>query len=109
MSIVEYPDAGSKEERRQRAGKALGEFIDYFRPRRLFLPETTLKKIDEFVAELHKTTIAFMFNVEKHREHFKSLDVDQWTKADDYVTKEAPKLLKDLENDFRRILGADCG
>jgi hypothetical protein len=106
VSIVEWADTPSKEERRKLAADAFGDFNKYFRPRRFFLPEHTVKKIEDFRAALYKISIEFMLYVEQGREYRSDAtkDIDVWSEASKYTTEEAPKLIKELEDDFRKIL-----
>lgn len=109
VSIFEWPDGPSKEERRKLAADAFTKFNEYFSPRRFFLPEHTIDKIEAFREGLYKISIDFMFYVEQGRP-FRAdpnNDIDVWTTASDFTAKEAPKLLKELEDDFRKILGVD--
>jgi hypothetical protein len=111
VAVFEWAGGPSKEERRKVAFEAFAEFDEYFRPRRFFFPKHTVKKIEDFRAGLHKISIDFMLFVEQGREfrqhHPNKDDIDIWTKASDYTSQEAPKLLAQLEDDFRQILGIE--
>jgi hypothetical protein len=109
VSEVEWGGAPSKEERRKLTAEAFADFNKYFIPRRFFLPKPTVQKVEAFRAGLYKTSVDFMFYVEYPREHKTDLnkDVDVWTQASDYTLKEAPKLIADLEDEFRNILGIE--
>ena len=111
VSAFEFAGGPTKEERRKAAADAFTQFNEYFRPRRFFLPEHTVEKIEAFRSKLYDISIEFMFYVEQGREMRSdpNKNIDVWTKASDYTTKEAPKLLADLEADFRQVLGIDDG
>lgn len=80
-----------------------------YRPRRFFIPKPTVEKIEAFRAGLHRISVDFMVYVEEGREarlkHPSGQDV--WALAHDFVSKEAPNLMEDLEADFKSILGID--
>jgi hypothetical protein len=109
--VAPWEPAGgpTKEERRKLAGNALLEFNNYFLPRKFFLPKDTAEKIEAFRTALSKVTADFMIYVEQEsardRDPDKNLDV--WIQADEYTSKQAPVLLADLEDDFRKILGIE--
>jgi hypothetical protein len=109
VSEVEWGGAPSKEERRKLAAEAFADFNKYFIPRRFFLPKATVEKIEAFRGGLYKISVDFMFYVEYPRERKTNpkKDLDVWTQASDYTLKEAPKLIADLEDEFRNILGIE--
>jgi len=109
VSTWEWAGAPSKEERRKLVRDALAELNKYFIPRRFFLPKRTIEKIDAFRAGLYKISTDFRFFVEQGRDfkHDPMKDMDIWTQASAYTAKEAPKLIAELEDDFRKILGIE--
>jgi hypothetical protein len=59
-TIVEWGNTPPKEERRKIVGQTYKELLDFYRPRRPFLPKKVIQKIDELRTRLDKTTIDFM-------------------------------------------------
>lgn len=108
-AIIEIAGGPSKEARRKVASDALAEFDKYFVPRRFFLPKKTVQRIETFRSGLHKISIEFMFYVEQGREfkHDQDKDRDVWMEANQYTETQAPKLLEELEDDFRNLLGGE--
>lgn len=107
-SIVEWQSTPPKEERRKVVGETYKELLDFYRPRRPFLPKRVIQKIDELRNRLDKTAIDFMFGVEKGgdaRAIRKGEDKDTWMAANKVMTEEVPKLLEVLDDDLRKTLG----
>jgi len=105
-SIFETAGMGSKEERRKIVADRYAEFLDYFRPRRLYLPKETADQIQDFHGKVHSAAMDFMFGVEMGGDERSRIpDRDTWMKVDDFMRKEVPPILALLEDDFRKILG----
>ena len=106
-SIFERNDGPTKEERRKAFGEEFGSFNEYFRTRRLFLPSTLAKKIEDFRTGLYTISIDFMIHVEQGREDRTDpgKHIDKWMEASKYTSEEAPRLIEELEEEFRKILG----
>jgi hypothetical protein len=107
-SIVEWQSTPPKEERRKVVGETYKELLDFYRPRRPFLPKRVIQNIDELRARLDKTAIDFMFGVEQGgdaRAIRKGEDKDTWMEANRVMTEEVPKLLEVLDDDLRKTLG----
>jgi hypothetical protein len=109
VSMWEWAGAPTKAERRKLVRDALAELNECFVPRRFFLPKRTTDKIEAFRAGLYKISTDFMFYVEQGRDSKQdpTKDIDTWTHASAYISKEAPKLIAELEDDFRKILGIE--
>ncbi|HEY8899697.1 MAG TPA: hypothetical protein VIM61_04745 [Chthoniobacterales bacterium] len=105
VSMFEWKDGDSKEDRRKFFADRLGEFNRFYRPRRLFIPPDLASKIESFSSGLYNISIEFMIHVEQAREHGGHEDIDRWTKASEYTSQEAPKLITELECEFRTLLG----
>lgn len=103
-SIAEW-DNNPKSERRQVVATKYREFLDYYRPRRLFLPKETAKKIEDCYGKLSSTTIEFMFEVEQAERGERRDSTKKWADTAKFVAEEIPALLTLLEDDFRQILG----
>lgn len=106
-SIVEFESTPPKEERRKILAEKYQDFLLFYRPRRPFLPKRTVSSIDDFRAKLHKTSLDFMWKVEKRelratqgKDH-----VDTWFEAHQFMTEKVPPILSLLEDDLRKILG----
>src|SRR5439155_4390755 len=107
-SAFEWADTPPKEERRKIVGERYQEFLDYFRPRRLYLPKETSRRLNDLHNKLHSAAVDFMFNVEQggdERRRRKDPDRDTWIEVDKFMREEVPKLLELLEDHFRELLG----
>lgn len=104
VNVATWEGEPSKAEKRKFVGEKYQEFLDYFRPRRLFIPKDTAKRIDEFHRKLAEMTREFFWKVEKE-DGGKRGDLDVWMKTHETMQQEVPQLLDLLEDDFRRALG----
>lgn len=106
-SLVEYPSMGTREERRDRVVEKYNELLNYYAPRKPFLPKRTVDSIDAFLVQLGERFKKFMLDVDRAQptsgESTKSIDT--WTDSHDYMTKDVPPILVFLEEDMRAILG----
>ncbi len=112
LSIFGFQGDPSKADRRKIVADKMFEFVDYYRPRRLFLPPATTQRIDDLRKKLHMTTLEFKYGVEEdgdtRRRRANPLaenDIDTWMKAHDFMSTEVPTILALLEEAFRRVLG----
>lgn len=105
-SIIEYEKTPPKAERRLKVGERMGEFFDYYKPRRIYLPKETQSQIDAFVNQLHLTAVKFMFDVEQYRQKpVDKAEEDTWFKTAEFMSKESLQILGNLDLDFKKILG----
>ena len=113
VSIIEWSGGPSKEQRRKIASEKMEEFLKYYRSRKIYLPEATAEKVEEFWQGLYKIVIDFMYGVEQggdergRKLHDKDTYKDTWVEAHNYISKHVPSVLKTLEKEFRSILGVD--
>ncbi len=105
-SLFEWTDTPPREDRRKIVGERQREFLDFFLPNRLYFSQPMVTKINEFTKQMNKTAVTFMTRVEQggdSRDPHSSTDT--WVETDKYMTEEAPVLLRQLEDEFRSILG----
>jgi hypothetical protein len=107
VNIMEWPGGPSKEERRKIVGEKMNEFLEYYKSRKIYLPEATAEKVDVFWQGLYEISIDFMYGVEQGGDERRKDDKDTWSKAYNYMSKHVPSVLKALEKEFRNILGVD--
>ncbi|WP_456325669.1 hypothetical protein [Desulfonauticus submarinus] len=93
VSVFEWEDGPTKKERRKMVVETLGDFLKFYRPKKLFLPENTVEKIDSFIKRLNDTAFKFMRNVEylhelEEDEIKKSIDI--WVESDKFAVEEIP-------------------
>ena len=103
VKIVETSADPPHEERRIKANDALKEFGDYYRPKRIYLPGDTEKRIDDFVAGLYQVARSFARGVEGGLDE--KTGRDSWGDADEWMESKAKPLFADLKNEFRQLLG----
>ncbi len=107
VSPMEWESTPPKSERRVKVGECLGEFNLYYRPRRFFLPPDLITKIEAFRKQLHQHSVEFMLKVEQDGAGARRGEdhMDTWLKVSKYADDEAPKIIADLEDEFRNLLG----
>ncbi len=107
VSIIEWSGDPPKEERRKIVDEKMKQFIEFYEYRKLYLPRGTVNRIDRFWQGLYEISIDFMYAVEQGKGKSLPDEKDTWKKAHDFISKEIPPLLADLEYDFRNILGTN--
>jgi hypothetical protein len=76
----------------------------YFQKHRVWFEEPTCRKIDFTLHPMYKAFIRYGIMASNLRTPNYSSDND-WEKAANTASEEIPKLLSDVENDFRALLG----
>jgi hypothetical protein len=102
--VLEFANDPPKAERRKTVGVTFGDFQDYYRPRKLFVPRATARKIDAFETTLFKIAHEFMWAVEES-EHTRQHDTTTWSKVSKQMSEDIPPLFSALEDDFQALLG----
>ncbi|MGD2109208.1 MAG: hypothetical protein PVI86_07435 [Phycisphaerae bacterium] len=89
--------------------KAIGEFREYYRPRRIWLPITTADQVDEFDRRL--ASIARR-HARVEQKLAKGTEDERWIERAqeiaDLMATEIPEVFKGLETQFRRLLGSEA-
>lgn len=107
-------DAEKEEQKRiERANKAYIEFYNYYYPHRIFFSQIIASKLDKIQAFVWDK--AWDFNYIKGQIGSGQLDPSSWKSFSDdlkkiskEVHKEIPDALKDLEDEFRELLGVNA-
>ncbi|HEU6448465.1 MAG TPA: hypothetical protein VFV23_08515 [Verrucomicrobiae bacterium] len=104
-AIMTYEGTPSMAERRKKVGERMTDFVDYYHPKKVFLPAPTQKRIDAFVKELNLKTIMFMRKVEQGRERAQSPEEDTWFQTMNFMNKDVAQIMADLDQELKTILG----
>ena len=91
-----------RDERRDAAFKAHEIFHSYYTTRLIFFPRETASKLEEINLQLVKIFNEFVYTVD-HSNGVGS--TDNWIKLFNRVNDEIPIALKELESEFRKLLG----
>ena len=94
----------SREERRNNAVAAVNAFTKIYLAKQIFIPESAAKKLDEINQELKVSFAQFAYGVDMMR----SEDLDhlkKWNEVREKVEKLSNTALRELERDFRSLLG----
>ena len=102
VKIFEPAGDSSRDERRDAAAKSHKEFHSYYTARLIFFPSATASKLEEINIQLVKIFNEFVFTVERS----KGTDTtSNWIEVFNRVNDEIPIALKELESEFRKLLG----
>jgi len=77
-------------------------FLDYYNEHRIYFDESTCKLIDDINEKFRKAWIDFQFKDKIKRE---KAEDDLWLKSWKTITEEIPAVRREVENNFREILG----
>lgn len=99
-----FEPAGDKprEERKQLAVDAHKAFSDYYPKKLIYLPSQTVTKLEEINGELVRTFNEFVFNIDYQQG---AGDANKWNEIFTKMNGEMQDALKELENEFRKLLG----
>lgn len=104
VKIFEPAGDKPKEERRQAVQKAHEDFITYYRTKRIFIPESAVTKIDSINERSRSAFYSFFYEIEMTQAQG-GHDTNRWLQIFNEVKDEMPVALKELERDFRSLLG----
>ena len=103
---MEYRYTPSKAERRRKFSEKLKAFLEYYEPRKIFLPNGTQSKIDAFVRLIYEKGMRFMFDIEQGlEERTGKAEESTWLKTMDFISKDSVAIMASLDADLKRILG----
>ncbi len=89
-------------EKRKIAAQSANRFSDHYRENRLFFDEEIAERLDEF----NKTLFKVWTNYQYRDVSNPGLGgVDKWSEAWNIMQQQIPELKRDIEKDFRGILG----
>lgn len=104
VKIFEPVGDKPKDERRQAVSKAHEAFITYYRTKKIFIPEASVTQIDSINQESISAFYSFLYEVEMVQAQG-GHDAKRWLEILNKVKDEMPTALKELERDFRMLLG----
>jgi hypothetical protein len=89
-----------KEQRREVTIEAIKEFRDYVEPNIIFFPVNTAEKLNHIDSQLVNSFNDFVIKVDRGKDAG-----DNWLGIVKLVGTEIPPAMRELETEFRRILG----
>jgi len=105
-TLFEIPDQPTKEKRRKQVAEDIDIFLRHYKPRRIYLPITTQKTIEQFLQKLYATTNDHTYEVVYQIDvNNKMPDYETLMKAFNYLNGECNETLKNLDAEFKKILG----
>ena len=106
-AIVELSGEPSKQEKAEALGKVTSEYLSYYRYNKIYFSADLCKKLDHVFESIHKPSIKFhVWSGMKDAggdsyERYSNAWSDAW-KA---MEEEVPKVLSEIEDEFRKLLG----
>jgi hypothetical protein len=104
VKIFEPAGGPPKEDRRKNVANAHKDFFDYFSKKQIFLPESVVDKIDNINRKSISTFYDFYYSVDMD-DGRQPDSIIKWNKIFAEVRDQIPITLKELESDFRKLLG----
>ena len=104
VKIFEPAGDKPKEERRRAVQEAHEAFITYYPKKRIFLPESAVEKIDSINERSVSAFYSFFYEIEVTQQQG-GQDATRWLEIFKQVREEIPVALKELEHEFRSLLG----
>ena len=99
-----------QQERVDRVNKALQDFVNYYMPNKIYFDKNLAKKLDDLsneyrikgwdFAQMSRHLSGYRMTKDTYDEYQKKLDA-----ISEEIIKEFPKIIEDLEDEFRTILG----
>lgn len=99
-------------EKQKNAGYAVWDFVTYYDDNKLYFSQTICNLIEDIYDYVKKSWREFtMFpSYEKFFDHeLENRRIQKWDIAWDKISVIVPKLMNQLENEFRKLLGVEAG
>lgn len=93
-----------REERRQIASDAHSDFRKYYPKKIIYIPKSTVEKLETINRELVKTFNEFAYSVDR-RPGSNDTNLEKWQQIFERMQGEMKEALEDLEDEFRKLLG----
>lgn len=84
--------------------KSYREFRNKIKTKRIYLPRQTIEAIDKVCKDFLDTSIEYHKEVVLEKDPH--IEIENWSRIDDYFDKEGSKIFEMLEENFRKLLGS---
>jgi hypothetical protein len=101
VRIIEMTGGPSREDRSKKVTETGNAFLLYYSAKKIFIPVSVAKKLDEILKMLRDAHVQFAYLVDFP----KNPDIQKWVEIFEKINGLSDKALFELENDFRRLLG----
>jgi hypothetical protein len=101
VNILEAEGGPSREDRNKKVRETGNAFLLYYSAKKIFIPVSVAKRIDEILKVLREAHGQFAYLVDFP----KNPDIQKWVDIFEKINGLSDKALFELENDFRRLLG----
>lgn len=109
LSPMEWAGEPSKQEKHQVAMNKLVEFFRYFDKHRIYLPESLCVSLEAIAMRVRSHVIEFgvftRLNDQSMNEQTRKQKDDAWNKGWEAIRNDIPRARKQLEEEFRALLG----
>jgi hypothetical protein len=113
LSPMEWAGEPDKKEKYRLANNKLVEFFRYFDKHRVYLPEELCASLEALAMEVRTHVIRFSvylrYDDQSMLEHTRIEKDNAWNEGWDAIRNRVPKARRLLEQEFRRMLGAEPG
>lgn len=98
-------DSSSLKGQKDAAAQACDSFADFFREHRLYLPESTAEKIEA----LYELFVEIFIDIDTAQpgDEYQASNYEDWREANERMETQARPAKKELENQFRKLLGVN--
>lgn len=105
VAILEQTGEPSKEDKFESVIKAYDDFKTYFYPRKIYFPQNISKEIENLSNTLVRISNEFSQGRWREQSGIPTKDQNYWEETSKMIRETIPPLLRQLENDFQKILG----
>lgn len=104
VNLFQLRDAQPLSEKKEEVAKVCGEAASYYYENKIWLDPEVCESADAVLEEMYKAFVAF--DVAHSGDNYDTGLMDLWKLANDKVGMVLPPLMKQLEQQFRSLLGA---
>jgi hypothetical protein len=112
LSPMEWAGEPSKREKHQTAMNKLVDFFRFFDKHRIYFPESMCASLEAIAMRVRSHVIEFgvytRFDDQSLNEHTREQKDKAWNKGWEAIKNDIPLARKQLEDEFRKLLGGDA-
>jgi hypothetical protein len=112
LSPIEWAGEPSKREKHQTAMNKLVEYFRFFDKHRIYLPESLCVSLEAIAMRVRSHVIEFgvytRFDDQSLNEHTRTQKENAWNKGWETIKNDIPRARKQLEEEFRALLGGNA-
>lgn len=105
MKPFQPVDEAPQDEKAKKAVLSFNNLITFFLKNEIYFDKQLASDLNNFISNLKENWKKF--NTFDYSQQKPFRDIEEWSKAWDYMQKEIPKLKDDIANKFRKIIGIE--